>query len=85
MTPLQLQMLLHYHCIARPYGWNDPDHANSDAVNRQRRILVGGDMLVEMSGEIGYRLTERGKFFIEHICSLPSPEPVRGWKMPDAS
>ena len=80
-TPLQLMMLLHYYSIVAPYAENDPAHANSVGVSNQRRTLISRGLLeVDSFRRSGYRVTEKGEFFIDYICRLP--EPVQHYTIP---
>jgi len=83
MTPLHLQMLLHYYAIAEPYAKNDPLHAESRAVSRYRDQLVSLKLIHEdpTSGS-GYSCTERGFAYVEALKALPLPEVFTEWKIP---
>ena len=84
MSPLHLQILLHYYAIAEPYAANNPGHANSLAVKAYTQDLIDKNLiLADATSGSGYRVTERGEFFVSHICSLPLP--VSGWRMPSHS
>ncbi len=79
-TCLKLQMLCHYYAIARPYAWNDKDHARSTAVAEQRQELIDEDMLVPVPGERGYDVTEKARCYLNYIFnSLGYPKP--DWSM----
>lgn len=82
MTNLQVTMLLHYAAIAEPYAMRHPEHANSPAVQTQRRQLVLWSMLEpDEKRPSGFKLTDRGLAFIEHILSLPLPKAVTEYRM----
>lgn len=40
MTPLHIQLLLHFYAIAEPYAKHDPQHAESSAVRDYTENLV---------------------------------------------
>jgi hypothetical protein len=75
MTPLQIQMMLHYYAIAEPYSIRDERHANSPAVREQRLELVALGLL-ENGGDghvSGYRVTECGRTYVKALCEMPLP------------
>jgi hypothetical protein len=74
MTPLQLQMMLHYYTRAEPYAYREPEHATSGAVRDQRQLLENDGLIEpsETSGS-GYCVTPRGSAFIEALCETPLP------------
>lgn len=77
MTPFELDILLHYYCIAgdcRACVENVPIWAETrDKFLDQHLLELGKHPRQET-----YQLGDRGKVFIEHILSLPLPE----WRMP---
>lgn len=81
MTPLQLTMLLHYYSIAEPYALRQPEHANSPVVKDQRMGLMNEGLLLvsDITGS-EYKVTEKGKAFIEALCNMPLP--VCKWVIP---
>jgi hypothetical protein len=77
MSPLQLSILIHY------YGCGD-DYRNGDfsaPAVRETIDLFRGDegLLAHCSGSVCYRLTERGRVFVEHLMAQPLP--VQCWKV----
>ena len=85
MTPLELDILIHHY--GRATDFRDGDFsapAVRDAIDRFRDV----DNLIEtipneekgLRGRACYRLTERGRIFVEHLQSIPLPEPT--WTMP---
>lgn len=74
LTPLQMQMMLHYYTTAGPYSDKDSHHANSPAVIMQRDELVRMDMLHrEPNIAAGYSLTARGCKYIYMLKETPLP------------
>lgn len=70
-TPLQVQMLLHYKCIAAPYAQYDRAHANSTAVAEQRdELIVWGYLMEETGSHSGYRCTLAGANYVARILTL---------------
>ena len=81
MTPLQLQMLLHYYTRPTPYAEHEPLHARSFAVKEQREELERLGLLeVCHQFDGGYGVTDRGIAYIEGLKSLPLPE--KHWIIP---
>lgn len=80
-------MLLWYHSRCEPYGKHEPDHATSYAVSKYLGDLIEAG-LIEKDGRVppqgvkgsGFRTTEKGRFYVEALCSLPLP--VNCWKIP---
>lgn len=89
MTPLHLQMLLHYHSRCEPYGKHEPEHASSPAVAAYRSDLLRAG-LIEVDGRApppgvesaGFTTTDKGRFYVDRLCSLPLPEAT--WIIPAA-
>ena len=74
MTPLQIQMMLHYYAQSTPYAHNEPDHAHSPAVIEQRDALIDVGLLETwIHTEAGYRCTERGKAYVDFLCATELP------------
>lgn len=80
MSPLQLQMLLHYYAICEPYAMRHPEHAGSSAVQEQRHILVELELLEPASSKSGWKTTAKGNVYIAAICNLQLP--IQKWIMP---
>ena len=74
MTPLQIQMMLHYYAQSTPYARNEPAHAQSPAVIKQRNALINVGLLKTwIHTEAGYRCTERGKAYVEFLRAMELP------------
>lgn len=82
MTPLQVTMLMHYYAICAPYSEHNTAHAESEAVYRQRNNLVARGLIEVALEPSGYRVTDKGKCLIKHICELPNPISTTEWRMP---
>lgn len=81
MTPLQINMLLHYYAIAEPYAVREQEHANSPAVHEQRHILVNWGLIkVDITNPSGFSVTDKGLVYVEAICNIPLP--VMRWEIP---
>lgn len=83
MTPLEIGILLHY------YGHAD-DYRNGDfsapAVREAMNLFTQSTGMLELFGEdqtgyATYRLTDKGRFYIEYLCSIPLP--VAKWTIPN--
>lgn len=73
MTPLKLQMMLHYYAIAAPYAEHWPEHANSIAVQVQREELVEAGLLQHKPiSPSGYTPTLQGRVLIKAIRAVGS-------------
>ena len=79
MTPLDLEILLHYSCHT------DEDFRCGDMSAPAVREAI--DWFVDDVGMLepsfpgaAYKLTEKGRFFVAQLCDLPLP--VSKWVMP---
>lgn len=87
MTPLELEILLHYH--ARTDDYRDGDFsalAVRRAIDkfRDRENLIEEWPMAEKQlaqAHQCYRLTQRGRVFVEALKEVPLPQQV--WVMPD--
>lgn len=72
MTPLQINMMLHYYAIAEPYAKYDPSHANSSAVVRQRLQLIHRGMLgIDDRQGSGFYPTPIGLAYVARLQAMP--------------
>lgn len=83
ITPLHIQLLLHYHCNCEPYSKDNYEHAHSRSVIEfMGHLVVNWGLLVkDASAESGYRTTEKGAAYVDMLCSVPLP--VCKWVAPD--
>lgn len=80
MTPLEIEILLHYHCRANDYLDGD---TSASAVGKAITTFKMEHMLEEnLFEQRKYRLTDRGQFFVDHILALGMPE--ANWSLPKA-
>jgi hypothetical protein len=79
MTPLAIEILMHYH--TRPGDYRDGDFS-APAVRELIDRFNGHDALLEASTDIrtSYRLSKRGEVCIEALQAIPLP--VQAWIMP---
>lgn len=86
MTPLQIDILLHYYGAASDYRDGDfSAPAVRDAIEGFERdqLLVPAKARDGFAAERGqvYVIAERGRVYVEALCDVPLPE--RRWVMPD--
>lgn len=72
LTPLQINLLLHYYAIAAPF---DPQRDDAPAVRTQlTELLMLGLIDPDAGSPSLYRVTDKGRAHVEALCSLPLPE-----------
>lgn len=80
MTPLELEILLHYYCKARDYRDGDFSFpAVREAIEsfvRYEKLLVSTPC-----SDSAYVITDRGKFYVDHLLNQPLPKQV--WVIPE--
>ena len=80
MTPLEIDIMLHYYARADDYRQGDFD---APAVRQAIDIFRGPLNLLEPAEDksyANYRITERGKVFVQALMNVPLP--VQTWAMP---
>lgn len=83
MTPLEIEILLHYHCCASDYRDGD---FSAPAVREAMDRFVATGLLREvwnLQRSIRYEPTEGCRVFVEALCRAPAP--VQKWVIPDRS
>ena len=85
MSPLEIEILLHYYCC--PTDYRDGDFsapAVQDAIERFRDEinLLEPTQSMDVYHDPHYRITERGRVFVEALCNMPLP--VKTWVMPES-
>lgn len=80
MTPLHIQLMLHYYAVAEPYAKNDLEHATSRAVSDYTKELLEYGLIVKDVGPSGFKSTDRGNAYVQMLCNLPLP--VCKWVAP---
>ncbi|MEE9532715.1 MAG: hypothetical protein V3W52_17185 [Syntrophobacteria bacterium] len=79
MTPLQLDILLHYHCRGNDYE----QVFDNDTRNEQAMELADAGLLtLDKSDTPLFAITDKGNFYIKHLLNIPLP--VTGHTIPDA-
>lgn len=83
MTPLELDILLHYYCCANDYRDGD---FSAPAVRQTIELFKHMEnpllMVDHEPTHATYKLTERGHFYIRHLLSIPLPERRVEWFIP---
>lgn len=74
MTPLQIEMLLHYHCSCKT-DYNNGDF-NVPAVQEAIDWFLKVEVLKrrERTSRFTFELTLRGKVYVERLINTPLPE-----------
>lgn len=70
VTPLHIQMMLHYYAIATPYAVHEPEHASSPAVQKYRYQLYKWGLLEPNDSESGWYPTAQGREYIERLLDV---------------
>lgn len=81
MTPLQLQMLVHYYAFMGDYEQvpaNDTRREQCEQMAKVGLLISCADPLD--TGAI-FEITDKGRFYLRHI--LATPLPVSVWKIPE--
>lgn len=77
LTPLHIELLIHYHVSAGP--WPRP----SVASKQYTRHLLDWNLIRADMG-VGYRSTEGGAMLLDAMCALPVPRQTVQWTMDPA-
>lgn len=81
MTPLEIEILMHYYCCTDDY--RNGDFA-APAVREAMENFVGTGLLREawdVRHSVRYKATDACRVFVEALCSVPAP--VQKWVIPD--
>jgi len=78
LTPIDLMVLLHYHCFTEPL----PGFPScSDPELRSTQMWLQSGMIKPRGEQTGYYVTtDKGNAFVLAMCKLP--EPVTTWIVP---
>jgi len=82
MTPLHIQIMLHYYCNVTPYAEKEPAHRNSSAVMSYTDYLVDDNMLRPSQCEGVYVVTEKGRAYIDALKAVAEPIAKTIWVQP---
>lgn len=77
MSPLEIKIMLHYYTIP-----TDIENVDSDAQGRAIDRLLKAELLtVHHEAPPRWRITPRGKAYVEALCRVPWP--IQKWVMPE--
>ena len=83
MTPLHVQILLHYQGRPTPYSAENRDHQLAPATVEYHADLVRDGLLDRLAdpNEYGcsFLITDRGRALVTAICNTPLPQLVKVW------
>jgi hypothetical protein len=82
MTPLELEIAIHY--ATKAGGYREGDFLSKSVMEAIRWLETQG-MIEEPCGTQGpgpkkYQATDKLKFFVDHLCTIPLP--VCSWAIP---
>lgn len=80
MTPLGIEILMHYQTRASDYRDGD---FSAPAVREAMDYFVSAGLLREVMSTHRYEATEGCRVFVEALCRVPVP--VQKWVIPDCS
>ena len=83
MSPLEIEILLHYYYCPVDYQGGDisaPAVKNAIERFRDELNLLEPTQSMDVYHDPHYRITERGRVFVEALCNMPLP--VKQWVMP---
>jgi hypothetical protein len=79
MSPLEVQIMLHYRCISEDF--RDLD---APAIREAIDNFIDENMLTEGSQwpNCRYSITEKGRAYVEMVCALKVPVAIVEWRQP---
>jgi hypothetical protein len=83
MSPLGIEIMLHYHVSVGQYGSDkDGGHcpSNAPAVRDMLLFLAKEEMLGYIKDGQGYEITGRGRAYVDFLQDVPFP--ITKWVMP---
>lgn len=83
MSPLDIEIMLHYYASGGQYGRDkDGGHCPSDApaVRDSHMQLAKDGLLGYIKGGNGYEITDRGRAYVDFLKAVPFP--VAKWVLP---
>ena len=85
MTPLHIDILIHYHTRPTEYGKED-NNFSAPAVREAIKWMVGANLLESNDprddANHSFRTTDRGNAYIDAMSTLPLPEKQIVWTIP---
>ena len=93
MTPLHIQIAIHYHCRPCPYAENEPEHRYSRAVRMYTQDFVDAGLLIPRTPDdddvpehqrntAEFASTEGLRMFIDALCEISLPKKREAWVHP---
>jgi hypothetical protein len=85
MTPLGIKIVLHVHCSAEPF--TSDLYISSSAAQEMLELLQHSEMIVP-GGDVGagigcgWKLTDRGEAYVEHLQMVQLPVAKTVWEQP---
>jgi hypothetical protein len=80
LTPLKINLLMHIYSIASPFDHPDaPPYADAKIEMKHEDLITSSPT---SEHPCGYKVTERGVFFVRMILDTPLPIPNTAWKDP---
>lgn len=82
MSPFQIKIMLHHYCTtSQPYDGEE----SATAVASTIQELVKDEMLLFSFPEntSNYKITEKGKAYVEKLMSIPLPVETTVWTFPE--
>ena len=76
-TPLHLELLLHYHASPEPFP-----RENSCIIDYRARLMEAGLVASDSDAKASFVITDKGKCYVEMLCSEPLPIPKQIWVDP---
>ncbi len=75
MTPLEIEILLHYHCTDNEF--KNPD---APAVKEAHNKFVSAGILARREDGTHFRISKALDLYIQALCDIPVP--IQVWIMP---
>jgi len=82
MTPLHIQIMLHYYARVTPYAEHEPEHRYSPAVKEYTQQLIVANMLTSSQSSGVYVVTEKGRAYVEALKAVKEPVSKEIWVQP---
>lgn len=73
MTPLHIQIMLHYYCQVKPYAEKEPEHRYSEATQNYTQQLIHYGMLTYSQCKDVFVVTEKGKAYVDALKAIKVP------------
>lgn len=86
VSPLEIQMALHYRTRPTPYAEHEPEHRNSPAVARVHQLFLSRGYIVHAAPENNekygteFEATEALHVWADALCAVPRPRQSVIWE-----